>query len=471
MNERRPACDEDSERALLGCILLNSERTFFILNELKFTPEMFHVRAHQIIYQTMQVLASKHVPVEPIALIERLRAKGHADEVGGHAYLMKCLDAPLVETYAPHYAEQVVEKYKLRALIECGRNIQVYADEGQTAAEIGANLMSSLISHQSVESEENVEALHDKSLGIAKTIHEGGQRPGCPSFLEPINSVIGSYMPKYTYILAATTSNGKTSLACNELTHKVIDLNIPAALISMEMSQQTIRQIMAATMAGVNAFEFFMLGRYTDLEADAVKEAFGRLAKAPLHIIDRRMNIEQIVTWLTYKVKKSGVKFAVLDYIQLIKYSQGHQQLSRNEQTAEWSALLKDAAKRLDIPLLIISQISRSGNKTRELTPPPPAGEALRDSGMLENDADAIIFIYKKPGEPFESFVTDWPMEIDIFKARTGPVGTVKVVFRRNRQKFVSEDDFNGINQQQKLKLGGTDGKKDRTSTDPYSNP
>lgn len=470
MNERRPACDEDSERALLGCILLDSERTFFILNELKFIPEMFHAKAHQIIYQTMQVLASKHVPVEPIALIERLRTKGHADEVGGHAYLMKLLDAPITHAYAQHYADQVVEKYKLRALIDCGKNVQAYIDEGQTAAEIGANLMSNLISQQSVESEENVNELHGKSLGIAKTIHEGGQRPGCPSFLEPINSVLGSYMPGCTYIVAATTSNGKTSLACNELEHKTIDLNIPSALISMEMSQRTIRQIMAATIAGVDAFKFFMLGRYTDFEADAVKEAFDKLSKAPLHIIDRRMNIEQIVTWLTFKVKKYGVKFAVLDYIQLIKYSQGHQQLSRNEQTAEWSALLKDTAKRLDIPLLIISQLSRSGNKTRELTPPPPMGEALRDSGMLENDADAIIFIYKKPGEPYESFVTDWPMEIDVFKHRVGPVGAVKVVFRRNRQKFVSEDDFKGINQQQKLKLKETNG-KDRTSTDPYSNP
>ncbi len=468
MNERRPACDEDSERALLGCILLDSERTFFILNELKFTPEMFYVRAHQIVYQTMLVLAAKHVPVEPIALIERLRTKGHDKEVGGHAYLMKLLDAPTTHTYARHYAEHVVEKYKLRALVNCSKNIQVYIDEGQTAAEIGANLMSSLISQQSIESEENVEVLHNKSLSTARTIHEGGQRPGCPSFLEPINSVLGSYMPGCTYILAATTSNGKTSLACNELEHKTIDLNIPGALISMEMSQRTIRQIMAATIAGVDAFKFFMMGRYTDFEADAVKEAFDKLSKAPLHIIDRRMNIEQIVTWLTYMVKKYGIKFAVLDYIQLIKYSQGHQQLSRNEQTAEWSALLKDTAKRLDIPLLIISQLSRSGNKTRELTPPPPAGEALRDSGMLENDADAIIFIYKKPGEPFESFVTEWPMEVDVFKNRTGPVGTVKVVFQRNRQRFVSDDDFKQINQQQKLKLEKNNEKEGAPKPNPY---
>lgn len=472
MNDRRPTCDEDSERALLGCILLDSERTFFILNELKFTPEMFYAKAHQIIYQTMQVLASKHVPVEPIALIERLRSKGHADEVGGHAYLMKCLDAPMVQTYAQHYAEQIIEKYRLRNLAEYSRSIQTYIDEGQTAAEIGANMMTDLISQLDVVPEGDTKSLHDGSIKKAKVAHNGGQRPGWPSFLEPINYILGSYMPGRVYIIAGTPSNGKTTFCLNEILHKAVELQVPCVFISMEMSEVLVRQIMAATLAGVDAFKFFMLGHYTDLEADAVQEAFGRLLKAPIYIIEHRMSIEQITSKLAFLIKKFGVKFVGLDYLQLIRYSKGHQQLSRNEQVMEWSAALGEHAKKLGFALLLVSQLSRMGVKSRELTPPPPSLESLRDSGCIEQDADAVIFIYKKPGEPYENFVTDWPAEVDVAKHREGPIGTVRVVFRRNRQKFVSEDDFKGINQQQFLKLKEDSNacKKDRTSTDPYSN-
>jgi replicative DNA helicase len=468
MNERRPVCDEDSERALLGCILLDSERAFFILNELKFTPEMFHVRAHQIIYQTMQVLASKHVPVEPIALIERLRTKGHADEVGGHAYLMKLLDAPTTHAYAQHYAEQVVEKYRLRNLAAYSRNIQTYIDEGQTAAEIGANMMTDLISQLDAVPEGDVKSLHDGSIKKAKSAHDGGQRPGWPSFLEPINYILGSYMPGRVYIVAGTPSNGKTTFCVNEVLHKAVELQVPCAFISMEMSEGLIRQIMAATLAGVDAFKFFMLGHYTDLEADAVQEAFNKLLKAPIFIMEHRMNIEQITSKLAFLVKKRGIKFVGLDYLQLVRYSRGHQQLSRNEQVMEWSAALGEHAKKLDFALLLVSQLSRMGVKSRELTPPPPSLESLRDSGCIEQDADAVIFIYKKPGEPYENFVTDWKMEVDIAKHREGPIGTVRAVFRRNRQKFVSEDDFNGINQQQKLKLKDSNEKEGAPKSNPY---
>jgi len=447
--------DEQSEMALLGCILLDSERVMFLLNDMKFTPEMFYGRAHQVIFLSIQGMISQRRHVDVITLQERLRSKGHLDEVGGYLYLTRLMEAPSNSLAAPHYAEAVLEKHRTRKLVDIGRQIETSVMEGAGSAEISANLMEGLMEEQGRAEVIDPKTLHEASMQQAKTVHDGGQRAGWPSFLEPLNAILGSYLPGYVYIVAGSPSNGKTSLTCNEIAHKAVDLEVPSAFFSMEMSEQTIRQSMAATIAGVDAFKFFLMGRYNDLEADCVRDAFDKLLKAPLYIVDRRMTIEQINSRIAFLVKKHGVRFVGLDYLQLIRYSRTQQKLTRNEQVAEWSATLKEDALKFNFALLLVSQLSRLGIKSRELTPPPPALEALRDSGSIEQDADGVIFVYKKPGEPYDSFVTEWPMEIDCAKNRGGPVGTIKATFRRNRQKFVSQQEFEQINKQQQLNVGG----------------
>jgi len=219
----------------------------------------------------------------------------------------------------------------------------------------------------------------------------------------------------------------------------------------MEMSEQMIRQGMAATMSDVNAFKFFLLGKYNELEYDTIKESFNTLAKAPLYINDTRMTIEQIISWLAYTIKKHGVKMVAIDYLQLTKMSAGQHALSRNEQVMEWSGAIKEITRKAKVATLLISQLSRTGIKMRDLTPPPPTLEALRDSGAVEQDADCVIFVYKQPEEPWENFVTDWPMIVDVHKHRNGPIGAIKAVFRRDRQKFMAEEDYAMLGHQTKL--------------------
>jgi replicative DNA helicase len=451
--------DEGAEMAILGCILLEPDRTMFSLNELKFTAGMFYLRHHQIIYMTILSLATKHVPIEVMTVAERLRSKGNASKVGDVAYLNKLIDATPTALHAEYYAGVVVEKYRLRFLVGCCKSVEDCIGQGQTSEEIGATMMANIMAQMDAVPAGNPKSMHDQSMLNAKTAHDGGQRPGWPSFLAPINHFIGSYVPGQVYVIAGMPSNGKTSWTVCEIIHKAVELNVPCAFISMEMSEQTIRQNMAATLAGIDAFKFFMLGKYNDFEADAIKDAFDRLLKAPVYIADRRMTIEQIVSWLAFMVKKHGIRFVGLDYLQLIRFSAGQQQLSRNEQVMAWSSTLKESARRFNIALLLVSQLSRAGIKSRELTPPPPALEALRDSGSIEQDADVVIFIYKKPGEPYENFVTNWEMEVDVAKSRGTPIGAVKAVFRRNRQSFVTLEDFEIANQQQ-LKLGTDNGKQ-----------
>jgi replicative DNA helicase len=463
IEDNKPIFDEESERALLGCILLKPEQSLFVTNKLQFIPEMFYVHAHQTIYQTMLALELKHIPIEPIALFERLNAKGHGEEVGGSEYIVALMQAPVTTSYAEHYAGRVLEKYKLRHIADYGRNIRDYIAEGLTADEISAKIMIELMSKSDFAPKKDVKQIQEGSMQRAKVTHDGGVRPGHPSFFDPLNRILGSYLPKMVYVVAGTTSNGKSTFVINEILHKSVVLGVPCVLISMEMSEDFIRQIMAATLAGVDAFKFFIFGNYTPEEADAVRLAYEKLLAAPIFIIDHRMTIEQLVSRLSFLVKKFGVKFVSVDYLQLLRYSQGRQQMSRNEQVMEWSAALKEHAVQSDYSLLLVSQLSRSGVKSRELTPPPPATEALRDSGCIEQDADGIIFIYKKPGEPYESFVTEWDMEIDVAKHRWGPVGTVKAIFQRNRQRFVVPGSLN--EPQHKLALGERD---DEPKSDPY---
>jgi replicative DNA helicase len=185
------------------------------------------------------------------------------------------------------------------------------------------------------------------------------------------------------------------------------------------------------------------LGLYTDHGMQRIRNAASVLAKLPIHINDRRMTIEELVAWLTYVVSRYGVKFAVVDYLQLIKPSGGNSH-SRNEQVLEWSARIKEASKRLNLVTLVLSQLSRGGDRIVTKTPAPPTLESFRDSGGIEQDADCAMLLYKEPDTDALEFFgdSDWRMETCVAKNRVGPTGTRPVRFVRRRQVFESVDGY-----------------------------
>jgi len=433
--------DHEAERAVLGALLLDSDRAMFLLQSKQFAPEMFTLKAHQVIYSTMNTMVDKGLPIDTLTVETRLIDKKNLEKAGGAGVCASLLDAIPVITHLEHYVDIVIEKHRLRNLDECLSNMRYEVSQGVASSEVTANAMSSIMAQVEMPVGADPKELHDQSLNEFEDARLKGIVPGLPSFYKPLNEIMGAYVPTNLYMVAGRPSDGKTTFCMNELIHKAVGLNIPCAFVSMEMSHKLIRDMMAATMAGCSAYAF-REGKFSDGQYNRLREAYSKLLTAPLYINDNRMTMEEITSWLSYTIQKHKAKFVVLDYIQMVRTSRKHHGMSRNEQVMEWSATMKDMTKRLNVSTILISQLSRAGLKLQDKTPPPPTVEALRDSGALEQDADGVITIFKEPNVDYQVFFEDpdWRMRIEVLKHRIGPIGTVETRFVRRRQVFETED-------------------------------
>lgn len=429
--------DSTAEQAVLGAIMLEPDRVWFEVQRQKLQPEAFHDEKNQIIFRTIAALRKSNSIVDVLTVYKRMLDKGNAERVGGMEYLNAALAVIPTVAHAAHYIAVLVEKYRLRKLNSCFGAIPMMVDEGLSSQEITAKLMSDVMAQIDIDERSDPAKLHKQSLEEAARAKETQEQPGIKSFMAPLNTIMGSYLPTNQYLIAGRPSDGKTTFTQNEVVHKAVALKVPCAFVSLEMSERLLRDTMAGALADVSLFNFRQ-GLFTEFGYSRMEKAYKDIEQSPIFITDERMTIEQIVSWLSFMVPKHGIKLVVLDYIQLIKPSRHSQTKSRNEQVAEWSCQLKETAKRLNVVNLIISQLSRGGFRNEGETPPPPTLEALRDSGSLEQDADGVMFVYKKPGLAWENFFSDrdWDVEIDLAKNRCGPIGKLPAKFVRRRQRF-----------------------------------
>ena len=430
--------DTDAERAVLGAVLLDPTITLHLAKEKRLSPDAFSDQKNAIIFRTMDAMLAGGKAIDAMTVMRRLDDKGNIDKAGGREYITGLLDAIPTVTHAAHYLELIIEKQRLRNLAECVSIIPQMIGEGVPSSEVVSRVTSSIVSNVDLGSTESPEDLHRKSMD-----EFGGsrsrKRAGFMSFLEPVNEIIGSYIPGNVYVIAGRPSDGKSSWAFQELIQQAVEHNIPCAMASLEMSSKLLREMMAGSLSDVSIYAV-RNGTFSQQQLDKLRDSFNLLQAAPIFINDKRMTIDEILAWVSYMVARHGVKLFALDYIQLIRPSSYSGHKSRNEEVMEWSAAIKDITKRLNLVTLMVSQLSRAGIRLQDKTPPPPTLEALRDSGSIEQDADAVIMLYKKPGLDCSTFFADadWPMEASVEKHRIGPTGVRPYVFVRRRQKIES---------------------------------
>jgi len=429
--------DQGAEEAILGAILLDYQRVMELLTLKHFSADMFAIRANRIIFLTMLAMFKQGKCIDTLTLEKRLSDKHNLEESGGTRFLNQLLDSIPTVAHAEYYVELVTEKYRLRCLRDCYCNMQQEMEGGSTSQELISGLMSELSAHIDIKEGSDPIKLHERSLKEAEDAQMQGKPAGIPSFLSALTDTMGYYIPETMYLVAGRPSDGKTSLASAEAIYSSVVLRVPTAFVSMEMSEKLLREQMAGCIANVSSFAF-RRGLYSPPQRARMIQAFDLLSKAPLFINDERMTIDQTVAWLSNMVSKHGVRLVILDYIQLIKASKGTGNLGRTEQVMNWSGDLKAFAKKSGTTMMALSQLSRQGIKLESNTPPAPMLESLRDSGSLEQDADVVMFIFKKPGELMSNFFSDndWPMELSVSKNRIGPTGRMPLLFVRSRQRF-----------------------------------
>jgi len=424
----------DAERSVLGAILLDNHALNPAIEHLR--PEDFFLDQHRRVFTQMIALGESQQAIDLVTLTEEMHRKGDLEASGGAPYLASLADGMPKVSNIEHYARIVKEKAILRNLIHTTHNIQQRAFEGEDGADtILDNAESSIFAL----AEDRVKAglvsikeiVRDNFERLEKIFREGKSITGIATGYTELDKLTSGLQSSELLILAARPSQGKTALALNLMENIAIRGGHPVAMFSLEMSKESLLQRLVASVAQIDAHKF-RTGHLSKEDWRRMTESLGTISAAPLWLDDSgSISVLEIGAKARRLKRDKGLSMLIVDYLQLIT---GRGRFgNRQEEVSSLSRALKGLAKELQIPVLVLSQLSRAPERDER----GPQLSDLRESGAIEQDADVVMFIYrphffKAGATPEEREET----ELRIAKQRNGPTDMVKFVFRSRFTRF-----------------------------------
>jgi replicative DNA helicase len=435
---RIPPNNIDSERALLGSIMLRPEAIHEIMDIIR--PEAFYSDKHRLIFQSMSELFQKSEPIDLLTLSARLTEKNQLEQINGTGYLTELVNLVPSSANAEHYAEIVQKKFIMRKLIEASEHISLLGYEEAEDLPVLLDLAEKKIfevtqktsSNKFVEIKDVLPEALERWEKLQKSDHE---LRGVPTGFKDLDDKLSGLQKSDLIILAARPSMGKTSLALDIARQAAIKHNIPVAIFSLEMATQQLVDRMVSAQSRVDSWKLRTGKGWANEEFDRIREALDPIAKAPIFIDSKSDNNILKMRGVIRRLKNDkGVGLVIVDYLQLMTpvNSKGNDNVV--QQITEISRSLKQLAREFDVPVLALSQLSRAV----ETRGGRPKLSDLRDSGAIEQDADVVMFIHRENNE--EGGGKKLEAEILIEKHRNGPTGVVKLVFDPQKTTFLDMD-------------------------------
>jgi replicative DNA helicase len=424
----------EAERSILGAILLDNNALNTAIEALK--AEDFFLTQHRHVFQQMIALGEAQQAIDLVTLTEELHRVGELEAAGGAPYLASLIDGVARVSNVEHYARIVKEKAMLRNLIHATHNIQqraFEAEEGADAILDGAESSIFALAEDRVKAgllpiKEIVRENFDR---LEKIFREGKSITGISTGYGELDKLLSGLQPSELIILAARPSQGKTALALNLAENIAIRGGLPVAVFSLEMSKESLLQRLVASVAQVDAHKF-RSGHLSREDWKRMTEALSTISSSPLWVDDAGSTSVLEIGAKARRLKRDkGLSLLVVDYLQLIT-GRGRFN-SRQEEVASISRGLKGLAKELQIPVLVLSQLTRAPERDER----GPQLSDLRESGAIEQDADVVMFIYRPDFFNLNATPEERDMaDILIAKQRNGPTDKVKFVFRSRLTRF-----------------------------------
>ena len=444
--ERIPPNSLEAEESLLGCLLIDKDAIIKIVDNI--TADDFYRDSHKIIFEAIKELYNSQEPIDVITLSNKLEDKKKLMEVGGRSYLAKLSNAVATAGNVVNYANIIQKKATLRRLQQAAAKIsQISFNEDQDIDNILDEAESSVFSVSKKYLKNTftpIDSLLAEAFDRIDDLHKySGRLRGLPTGFADLDNLLAGLQKSDLIILAARPSVGKTSLALDIARQAAIKSKQGVGIFSLEMSKEQLVDRMLCSQANVSLWKM-RTGNLSDKEEDndfaKIGEAMGKLAEAPIYIDDSgSLSIMEIRTKARRLQMEKGLGLIIIDYLQLME-GRGRFSDNRVQEIAEISRGLKSIARELNIPILALAQLSRAVEQT---SPAIPKLSHLRDSGSIEQDADIVMFIYRKAAD--RSFnPNDLPMEerhkaeIHIAKHRNGPTGKIDLYFDETTVSFKS---------------------------------
>lgn len=436
-----PPQNIDAEMSLIGAVLIDTDAIVRVADSVDVAD--FYDERHQRIYEAIKKLYERHRPIDILTLSNQLRDDGFLEVVGGATYLTELTNYVPTAAHAEHYAEIVSDKALRRKLIKASQDIVgIGYDEGRPVKEIieEAEVELFQVSQKHVKQDiESIESILASSFERLDELHKsGGKVRGVPTGFKDLDNIIAGWQKSDLVILAARPAMGKSVLALN-FAHKVATkAEMPVLYFSLEMGKDQLVDRMLAMESGVDAWNI-RTGSLSNDDWERLSNAMGTLAEAPIYIDDTAgITVSDLRTKARREQHKRQLGLIIIDYLQLMSGgSRFGSEGNRVQEISEISRGLKSIARELNVPIIALSQLSRS---VESRSPQIPQLADLRESGSIEQDADMVMFIYRD--EYYNPENTEKPNVADILirKHRNGPIGNVELFFDANKQVFKSLD-------------------------------
>ncbi|MBI2120238.1 MAG: replicative DNA helicase [Parcubacteria group bacterium] len=434
---RIPPQSIESERALLGSIMLRPEVLYDIMDVLN--EDSFYAEKHRLTFRSMLDLFSKHEPIDLLSLSTRLKERNLLDNIGGNSYLAELVNSVPSSANAKHYADVVQKKHVLRNLIDASNRVsEMGYNEGEELEYILDKSEKEVFGVTSMLSNQKFMPIKDTLNGAwerLEHLHNSKEEiRGVRTGFHAIDTKLAGFQKSDLIILAARPSMGKTSLALDIARQTALEHKTPICFFSLEMSAQQLVDRMLSSESRVDSWKIRTGKISSDEEFSQIRDALGRLSQAPIFIDDQSSNNIMRMRSTARRIKSEhGLGLIVIDYLQLMVPSRASD--STVQQVTEISRSLKGLARELDVPVLALSQLSRAVEQRGGR----PRLSDLRDSGAIEQDADVVMFIHREQKE--DGGGRNQTAEILIEKHRNGPTGKVDLYFDEQKTTFLNIDN------------------------------
>ena len=437
-----PPQNLDAEKSLLGALLVDKDSIVEVADVLD--SDDFYSSSHGLVYDAISSLYEKRQPTDIINVINVLDERKQLDMVGGRSFIIDLAEKNVTSAHIVSYAKIISKKATLRRLIS-------------KSAEI-----NELAYHEDMELEDILDTAEREIFGVAKDLktdsftplrnvlnesferidslsQNKGQLRGITTGFNDLDHTLSGFQRSDLIILAARPSVGKTSFALDLVRNAAIKGKSKVAFFSLEMSKEQLTDKLISAESGVDLWKLRtgnLSDQVNDNDFEKIGNAISRLSDANISIDDSgTVTVMQIRTKCRRLKAEQGLDMIVIDYLQLIADGGSD---NRNNEISLISRSLKQLAKELDIPVIALSQLSRAVEMTK---PAIPKLSHLRESGSIEQDADIVMFIYRKSADknyrpeeimPDEKNVA----EIHIAKHRNGACNIVGLYFNASTTSF-----------------------------------
>lgn len=439
-HDRLPPQNIEAEQSVLGAILLDNEALAAAVEHL--TSNDFYRDAHKKIFTAMLDLYEKNEPIDLITLTEQLSRKEHLEDVGGASYLSSIVNLVPTSANIRYHAKIVKEKSILRNLITTSAEIIATCyDTEEDVHELLDRAETKIfnISEKMVRSSyvhiKNV--LKDTIELVDRLYNKKELITGLPTGFMDLDEATTGFHPGDLVVIGARPGMGKTAFCLNIVSHVGLEVKVPIALFSLEMTKDQLVLRMLCAEAEVDS-KAVRSGYHSKEDYRKLVNAAGRLADASIYIDDSFNTVLDMRAKARRLKAEHGLGLIVIDYLQLM--SGVGQYAAREQAVSDISRSLKALAKDLEVPVIVISQLNRSCEQRGEDKHPIIAD--LRESGAIEQDADTILFLYRDEYYKKEKSNEKGIADLDIAKQRNGPTKKIKLSFMDRYTKFKNYSDY-----------------------------